>query len=129
MANATKKILLVDDELELIDIYTATLKDAGYVVITAIDGPEGLEKARTEKPDLILLDLKMPKMSGLQVLAKLKADQELKNIKVIFLTAFSDPLIPAIDVTFSQYMGATDLIKKGISLADFVSKVRSYVGT
>lgn len=127
MANVVKKILLIDDELELIDIYAASLQEAGYVVVTARDGPEGIEKAKAEKPDLILLDLKMPKMSGVDVLAKLKTDLGLKNIKVVFLTAFSDPLVSAIDVPFSRFMGAADLIKKGISLVDFVSKVKSYV--
>lgn len=126
MATDIKKILLIDDELELIDIYAVTLRNASYNVITAGDGLEGIAVAKKEKPDLILLDLKMPKMSGLEVLSKIKEDPELKNIKVVFLTAFSDPLIPAIDTPFAQYIGAVDLIKKGISLDDFVSKVKTY---
>lgn len=123
-----KKILIIDDELELVEIYASSLKNAGYQVIKAADGPEGLSLARSEKPDLILLDLKMPKMPGLEVMSKIKEDPDLKKIKVIFLTAFSDPLIPAIDTPYAQYAGASDLIKKGLSLDEFVSKVRSYIG-
>ncbi len=128
MAIRIKKVLLIDDEVELIDIYALQLREAGYTVIVAGDGMEGLHQAKLEKPDLILLDLKMPKMSGMEVLTKLKEDPELKNLKVVFLTAFSDAIVPAIDVPYAQFIGATDLIKKGISLDEFITKVKSYIG-
>lgn len=123
----TKKILLVDDEQELIDIYASKLKEAGYVVVSALDGTQCLEKAKAEKPDLILLDLKMPGMNGVDVFEKLKDDPELKNIKVAFLTAFSDPANPQIDKRFAKEIGATDFIHKGLDLNELVNKVRHYL--
>ena len=128
MTVANKKILLIDDEVELVDVYASSLRNAGYIVFIAENGLLGLDIARAEKPDLILLDLKMPKMSGMEVLEKMKEDPELKNIKVVFLTAFSDPLLPAFDVPFAQHKGALDLIKKGGSLEEFINKVSSHVG-
>ena len=123
-----KKVLIIDDEPELVEIYSESLKNAGYSVIIAGNGADGLKLARSEKPDLILLDLKMPQMPGLEVMAKIKEDPTLKDLKVVFLTAFSDPLLPAIDTPYAQYAGAKDLIKKGVGLDEFISKVKSYIG-
>ncbi len=121
-----KKILFVDDEQELLDIYSSKLKEAGYAVVCASDGMEGLKKAKAEKPDLILLDLKMPGMNGIEVFEKLQEDPELKNIKVAFLTAFSDPAQSQVDKSFAKEIGATDFIRKGLDLNELVNKVRHY---
>ncbi|RLF52979.1 MAG: two-component system response regulator [Thermoplasmata archaeon] len=86
-----KKILVADDEPEIVDIVKRMLEDE-YEVITAYDGEEALEKAKKEKPDLILLDILMPKLDGWETLKKLKEDEELKNIPVSMLTAL--PLTP-----------------------------------
>ena len=86
-----KKILVADDEPEIVDIVKRMLEDE-YEVITAYDGKEALEKAKKEKPDLILLDILMPKLDGWETLKKLKEDEELKNIPVSMLTAL--PLTP-----------------------------------
>jgi adenylate cyclase len=82
-----KRILIVDDELDLIDLVSARLELHGYDVATAADGEEGLEKARALRPDLILLDVMMPKMNGYQVCQMLKGDAQCKSIPVILLTA------------------------------------------
>ena len=81
------KILIVDDEEDLLSTVSYRLKFAECDVVTASNGLEGLEQARAEKPDLILLDTNMPQMDGHAMLAKLRADDELKHIPVIMLTA------------------------------------------
>ena len=86
-----KKILVVDDEPEIVDIVKKMLEDK-YEVITAYDGEECLKKAKKEKPDLILLDILMPKLDGWETLKKLKDDENLKDIPVSMLTAL--PLTP-----------------------------------
>ncbi len=79
-------ILIVEDDPLMSRMYQKIFKFEKYDVATAMDGVEGLEKARAVKPTLILLDIMMPKMNGLQVLEKLKADPEMKHIPVVMLT-------------------------------------------
>ena len=86
-----KKILIADDEPEIIEIVKKMLGEK-YEVIGAYDGEEAIKKAKEEKPDLILLDILMPKMDGWETLKKLKEDDELKNVPVSMLTAL--PLTP-----------------------------------
>jgi CheY-like chemotaxis protein len=86
------KILIIDDETEFVEMVAFRLaKAGGYEVVTACDGEEGLLKARAEHPDLILLDIWMPKKDGYQVIKELKAAPETAQIPVIFLTASSLP--------------------------------------
>ena len=80
------KILVVDDEVHILKIIDYKLRTAGYTVIAATDGLEGLEKARVERPDLILLDVMMPRMDGFQALEALKRDPSTKAIPVFMLT-------------------------------------------
>ena len=82
------KILLVDDDPIFVEA-TRTILESRYRVITAHDGEEGLEKARKEKPDLILLDIIMPAKDGFHVCRQLKKDRQLANIPVIMLTSFT----------------------------------------
>lgn len=82
-----KKILAADDAPFLLIILKDILEDQGYEVITASDGLEALNKARTERPDLIILDVEMPKMPGYHVCRMLKFDEQYKHIPVIILTA------------------------------------------
>ena len=124
---STKKILCIDNEPKRIDTYITKLRDSGYTVIFASTGAEGLQMAKSEKPDLILLDLKMPDMNGIEVFSKLHEDPELKDIKVIFLTAFSDPTIPETDFYFAKDIGATDFVRKGLGLEEFMAKIQSHL--
>lgn len=79
------KILLIEDDLFINDLYKRSIEKAGFEVSSAIDGAEGLEKAK-EGVDLILLDIMLPKLNGLEVLKRLKANPNLKNIPVVLLT-------------------------------------------
>lgn len=82
-----KKILAVDDEKHIRLLVEVNLKRAGYTVITASDGEEALEKVKSEKPDLVVLDVMMPRKDGFEVLRTLRADPETMNLPVIMLTA------------------------------------------
>lgn len=80
------KILVVDDEKDLAGMIKKRLKTAGYDVITAFDGQEGLKKIKEEKPDLIILDILMPQMDGVTMASSLKKDPDIKDTPIIFLT-------------------------------------------
>jgi CheY-like chemotaxis protein len=80
------KVLIVEDDPLMSRMYQKIFKFEGYDVTLAADGEEGLAKAKTAKPTLILLDIMMPKMNGMEVLEKLKADADLKSIPVVILT-------------------------------------------
>ena len=81
------KVLIVDDEPELMEMVVLRLEANDYQVISAFDGEEGLDKARTEKPDLIILDLMLPKIEGYKVCRLLKFDERYKHIPIILFTA------------------------------------------
>ncbi len=82
-----KKILIADDKLEVVELLRATMEGEDYQIISASDGKEALEKIGKEKPDLVLLDIVMPKMDGFEVLSEVKRDPKTKEIPVIMLTA------------------------------------------
>jgi CheY-like chemotaxis protein len=85
------KILVVDDEDDVRNLLGLIFRDAGYQVISAINGKEALQKARAEKPDLIFLDILMPVMDGFEACAQLKKDPATKDIFIAFLTAKDMP--------------------------------------
>jgi len=121
------RILVVDDEKLFVDLYREVLEAEGFEVFSAGNGVECLEIAKKCKPDLILLDMKMPEMDGAQTLLKLREDPEMKDVKVVFLSAFGDPLTDVGDVGFAKGEGATDYIRKGIGRDEFVARVRKYL--
>jgi CheY-like chemotaxis protein len=82
------KILIVDDEQDIRDLLTFTLRFAGHEVIVAGDGEEAFQLARQEKPELVLLDVRMPKMNGYEACRHIKADPALKHIPVVFVSAW-----------------------------------------
>ena len=84
-----KKILIVDDDSDVILFLSTVLQDQGYQTIDAQDGQEGLEMIRSERPDLVLLDLMMPEKSGISLLSDMKKDEDLKKIPVIMVTGVS----------------------------------------
>ena len=108
MAETGKSVLLVDDDLTLREMYESRLKAEGFVVNTARDGEEALDQATKNKPNVILLDIMMPKINGLDVLKKLKSQTETKDIPVIVLTA----LIQDRERMESVTRGADDYIVK-----------------
>lgn len=82
-----KRILITEDSPTLLEMMKAALEDVGYEVITAVDGQQALDKAKKERPDLILLDLMLPKVDGYKVCAMLKMNEEYANIPIIIVTA------------------------------------------
>ncbi len=82
-----KRVLVVDDEPELVELVQMRLEANGYDVVTASDGPEGLEKARTMHPDLMILDLMLPQLNGYEVCTVLKQDTRFKRIPIVMFTA------------------------------------------
>ncbi|HEY1645725.1 MAG TPA: response regulator [Candidatus Saccharimonadales bacterium] len=84
------KILIVEDDAILADLYHNTFLLGGFETVIGRNGLEGLEKAKQEKPDIIFLDIMMPKMNGLELIDKLKEDESTKNIPVVILSNFSD---------------------------------------
>jgi len=89
MVAAKKKILVVDDEPDVISFLSTLLEDNGYEVTTAMNGEEGFEKAKNEKPNLITLDITMPQESGVRMYKDLLKDSEIQNIPVIMVTGVS----------------------------------------
>jgi len=84
---ANRRILVVDDERHIVRLVQVNLERAGYEILTAYDGIEALEKVKTENPDMVVLDVMMPRMDGFEVLKNLQADPRYQNIPVIMLTA------------------------------------------
>lgn len=119
-----KKILVVDDEKDLVETLSFRLESAGYQVVTAGDGQEGLEKAREEKPDIILLDVMMPKMDGYQVCRMLKFDEEFKDTPVIMLTARGQDQ----DRETGKNVGANDYVTKPFEAKDLLEKIGKLIG-
>lgn len=118
---AKETILIVDDEADLLDLIEYNLEKEGYNVLKAENGQEGIRLARKHRPDLIILDVMMPKMTGIEVCKILKEDNELRTKPVIFLTARGDEKteIEALDI------GADDYLMKPISTTKLVSRIRA----
>jgi CheY-like chemotaxis protein len=125
MQNNTNKILVVEDEPVLLEVVSDMLKEEQFTVIQAHDGEEGLAMALKEKPDLIILDILMPKMDGLTMLKHLRKDEWGKNARVIITTSVNE------ETTIQEAMnhGVYDyLIKAEWSLEDLVRKVKDKLG-
>ena len=119
------KILFVEDEPSLQKAISELLTQEGFEIFSAIDGEEGLKMAKKEKPNLILLDLILPKKDGFEVLKELKADSELKDIPVIVLTNLEGMG----DVEKALELGATTyLVKANYELEDVVTKIKDFLG-
>ena len=119
MSPARKRILLVDDTPDLVQVVSRRLESWGFEVLTAATGEEGLRMAQQTRPDLVLLDIMMPKMKGREVCARLKADPETKSIPVIFLTALG----LADHVKAGMDLGADDYIVKPFEPAELKERI------
>lgn len=116
-----KKILVVDDDPLIIRMYEYKLKHDGYDVFLAFDGEKAIIEAKKERPDIILLDLMMPKMNGVETLKFLKKENDTKDIPVIVLTNLGDD--PAY-IELTKEMGAVGyLVKAETSLKELVNKI------
>ena len=120
----SKKILIVEDDSFVLDIYQTKLSQEGYTVIEARNGVEGMKKLEKEKPDLILLDIVMPYMDGIEVLKKIKEDNDLKKIPVILLTNLSQKE----EINVGLGLGANDyLIKSHFTPSEVMEKIKVYL--
>jgi CheY-like chemotaxis protein len=119
------KILIIEDDPLLVKMYMTKFMMEGYQVVTAGDGEQGFAVAKAEKPNFIIMDVMMPKLSGLQLLEMLRADPELKDLPVLMLSNLSQPA----EVEKAKQLGVKDfLIKANYTPSQIVEKVREYLG-
>lgn len=117
---AGKVIALVEDDLALLEMYSERIKAEGATVIQAIDGEDALAKIKESKPHIVLLDMMMPKLNGLEVLAKLKEDPDVSSIPVIILTALNDESKRQAGMS----AGAIDyIVKADVLPSDVIAKI------
>ncbi len=117
-----KKVLVIDDEEDMVELVRLRLEAKGYEVIGSFDGEDGLEKAKNIKPDLILLDIMMPKIDGYNFVSRIKEDVSTRAIPVIVLTAHQRM------VKVLQIEGVKDYIIKPFEAAELIAKVRKHIG-
>ena len=119
-----KRILLIEDETDLVELYKLKLEEAGYELKTATKGYEGLELAKKEEPQLILLDIILPQMDGFAVLKELKSDKATQHIPIILLTNLGQKT----DIEKGQKLGADDyLVKANLTPTQIIAKIKSYL--
>ncbi|MFH1387282.1 MAG: response regulator [bacterium] len=118
-----KTILLIDDESDIIMVTTVRLENAGYQVLTAKDGEDGLSMAKKAKPDLILLDLLLPKMRGEEVCKILKSDPEFKQIPIILFTASQAGKVEDV----AKNTGADSYILKPFESDTLMAKIKEFL--
>lgn len=117
----TKKVLIADDEPNIVISLEFLLRREGFAVSVAVDGEEALHKARAEKPDLVLLDVMMPKMNGFDVCQALRADPELASMRVMMLTAKGRDT----EVNKGLGLGADAYMTKPFSTKELLARVRA----
>src|SRR5438046_8890048 len=116
-----RKILIIEDETDVADLLTLNLRKAGYRVSTAADGASGLQNARDDRPDFVILDLMLPKMSGLEVCRILKGDSATSHIPVLMLTAKAEEIDRIVGLEF----GADDYVTKPFSPREVTLRIRA----
>ncbi len=120
MSEDKKRILLVDDEEDLVAALSVRLEASGFEVLVATDGLEALKKSRTDNPDLIVLDLMLPKMDGYKVARLLKFDKRYSHIPILILTARGQDS----DREMSRKVGADDYMVKPFASSELISRLR-----
>ena len=118
---AKEKILVVDDEEDILELVRYNLSREGYKILCAASGEEGLKTARAENPDLIVLDLMLPGIDGLDVARRLKSDDNTRKIRIVMLTAKGEES----DIVTGLELGAQDYITKPFSAKVLVARVRA----
>lgn len=116
-----RKILIIEDESDVADLLTLNLRKGGFKASTAADGASGLQKARDNRPDFIVLDLMLPKMSGLEVCKILKGDAATSHIPILMLTAKAEEIDRIVGLEF----GADDYVTKPFSPREIVLRIRA----
>ena len=123
MNDYSKKILIVDDNEDSRDLVVKVLKNKGYQMVEAVDGEDALEKAESENPDIILLDISIPKLDGYEVTRRLKSREKFKNIPIIALTAHAMKG----DKEKALQAGYDGYISKPISIHELPDQIKSYL--
>ena len=118
-----KKILVVDDEVDLVETIRFPLEMEGFNVLVSYNGEDALNQARKEKPDLILLDLMLPKLDGYKVCRLLKFDERYKDIPILMLTAKTQEK----DKLLGKETGANEYITKPFDIDELMKKVKVYL--
>jgi len=119
-----EKILIVDDDREMVELIELFLSNAGFLTISAFSGEEALEKTFQEKPDLILLDIMMPKIDGWEVLRRIKNDPDVQNTPVAFITARTQNIDKMIGLSV---MKAAGYITKPFSKQELLTEVKRII--
>jgi len=114
------KVLLVDDDPVILKLLQVNFEMEGYTVMMANDGLEGVEMARSKRPDIVLCDIMMPKMDGLEVTRALKADEETRGIPIILLSARAQ----AFDIQEGKDVGADDYVTKPFDPLELLDRVK-----
>jgi DNA-binding response OmpR family regulator len=116
-------ILIIEDDLSLLELYKTKFEHENFMVSTAVNGEEGFEKIKKTKPDIVILDLFMPRLSGFDVMKLARADRELKDIPIIVLTNVS------VDVEdLLKNWGATEcLLKANVTPDDILARVNHFI--
>jgi DNA-binding response OmpR family regulator len=121
----SKKILFVEDDEGFFNLFSAALSMRGYTIIHVADGSQAIEKTKLEKPDLVLLDIILPGMSGLDILKELKESEETKSIKVVMLTNFGTDE----NISRATELGSDDyLMKYNVVPSELPDKIASLLG-
>jgi two-component system alkaline phosphatase synthesis response regulator PhoP len=116
------KILVVDDEPDIVEIITFTLESKGHEITSAKDGAEGIEQVKKDEPDLIILDVMMPKMNGMQVVDYLRNKEQYNHIPIIMLTATTQYSRKP-DEEWRKKIGVEDYISKPFEPIDLITRV------
>jgi DNA-binding response OmpR family regulator len=119
-----EKVLIVDDDREMVELIDLFLSNAGFITLAAFSGEEALEKTFKEKPDLILLDIMMPKIDGWEVLRRIKNDPEAQDTPVAFITARTQNIDKMIGLSV---MKASGYITKPFSKQELLTEVRRII--
>ncbi len=119
-----KKVLLVDDSATILMMQKMALKNTKYQIITANNGEEGVARALAERPDVILMDVIMPKMTGFEAVRKLRQEPSTMDIPIIMVTTRGEPM----NVEEGFESGATDYVTKPIDSFALLSKLRDQLG-
>ncbi|MGQ0645100.1 MAG: response regulator transcription factor [Elusimicrobiota bacterium] len=120
---AAKKILVVDDEKFLVELLAVNLAPEGFAVVAAPDGESGVEKSLSESPDLILMDLRMPRMDGYEACRRIKSDPKTRHIPVLLISAHSQ----RDDIKKGIEAGAADYIRKPFDVARVIETVKKFL--
>ena len=120
-----RKVVCIEDDAAMIDLVTLILKTKGFEVLGAMSGPEGLELIAKAKPDLVLLDLMMPEMDGWDVYQRMKADEYMRTIPVIVVTAKAQTIDKVLGLNIAKVQ---DYITKPFSPSELVKSIHKVLG-